>query len=557
MRRLVFLLLLIVSCTPRVLKTKISDADKSCSVDPDYAWEVVSSVDEHRLKSLRMIAWYRLVFAKAADKSYHDLTDESFLLPSWEYYRLLGSSFQKMEVQYYLGRICSNAGKTASAIVAFHAAEKFALKVGDGHYLGLIYRNLGGLYANSYDNGRASEYFRRSVEAFGDEKRYADYSVLALARSYMNQGQYGKGKNALDSLLRSAGSDPLLISEIHKTYIRYYSLNAPVSPEKALYHSSLISHDGLSPFYAGCIAYAHALTGQRDSAEYYLNHAWNHARNRVDSVDVLFDSYRIENLYGHFDKAFSYYERAVEGQDKIIRSQWESSFSSQLSDYYRAVSEKESLQRRSSIAILLSCLLALAIGLGVLFYLFRQRNKQIREDIQRFSELEGELSLLESRLSESGSATASLYSGRLRMLEKLAESYLVMEADYGVPDEKKGVRMTYQEELQEKERIIRMFRDSLRQFRGDLTLLQGLEDGLNYQHQGIMSRFRETYGSSFSEKDYHLLVLSFSHVPDHVIAFFMKMTPTNVRTRRSRCKQMIARSGAAERDIYLKMFNKR
>ena len=154
--------------------------------DPDSAFALLFSYSGSENLSKADFAAYQLMYTKAKDKCYMDLSrDTTLILKSLVYYKKHGNASQKGWSNYYAGRVYEEAGKLFEAGLYFLKAVEYAGEIPDP-LLGMMANYyLGELHDKQYA-------FDKSLEAY--KKSYAIYDQTS-------------GEKYTGTLLRSIGSE--------------------------------------------------------------------------------------------------------------------------------------------------------------------------------------------------------------------------------------------------------------------------------------------------------------------------------------------------------------
>ena len=89
---------------------------------PDSALTILQGMNKDELSGMEEKAKYALLLSIALDKNYIDRTDFDVLQPAIDYYQRHGTATDKLRTYYYQGRIYTNLGDNASAIIRFSKA---------------------------------------------------------------------------------------------------------------------------------------------------------------------------------------------------------------------------------------------------------------------------------------------------------------------------------------------------------------------------------------------------------------------------------------------------
>ena len=171
--------------------------------NPDSILASINQINVQELKGRSRKARYALIKSMALDKAYYDETSDSLINIAVDYYSLRNDSKRKMQAWYYQGLVRNNAGDLSAAIVSLEQAEKEAIMINDNHYLGLIYRNIGGIFNQSNNLTSTVSYLRKAVAAFekNNEDEYVNYAKYSLGIALTNNKEYEEARSVFHDLL--------------------------------------------------------------------------------------------------------------------------------------------------------------------------------------------------------------------------------------------------------------------------------------------------------------------------------------------------------------------
>ena len=205
----VIALLLLTSCAPLRDRRTLNDMEALMPERPDSALAVLRGLQPRDLPGFHVRPLHALLLSEALDKNYIDLTDDSLALAAHKYYGEHGSKLHRLKSWYYLGRIRFNAGNYAEAVICYNKAIELAEAMANHHYIGLINREIANAYNSVWDDLHAIEYIKKSIDSFSaaDEKRYVEFSKLALARMLRRRSSFTECDSLLNAMLKEVDDD--------------------------------------------------------------------------------------------------------------------------------------------------------------------------------------------------------------------------------------------------------------------------------------------------------------------------------------------------------------
>ena len=208
-----FIIGILISCG-RNLSYQLDKAECLLCDSPDSALSMLMAIGIQEKASPKDQAKYNLLLNAAWDKNYIDISSDSLISFSVDYYTRKGSHREKMLAWYYHGIVLKNAQNYTQSILSFEKAEIESKNTGDDFYLGLIFRNKADIYNLTNNNAEAIESLIKAVAVFDKvgAMPYRDYATLALAIDYSNNADYSSADSLLSLLLHNS-SDSVLLSQ--------------------------------------------------------------------------------------------------------------------------------------------------------------------------------------------------------------------------------------------------------------------------------------------------------------------------------------------------------
>lgn len=150
---------------------------------PDSALALMKGIVAEELPTRGMRARHALLLTMAKNKCYQDISEDTTIRMSYDWYQHHGSRRYKMLSAYYLGFVEQSRGNNIEAALAFREAEPLAEEQEDYRQLSLVEQHLSAIFAANYDHVRALEYAEHSLEAANKagEKLMADWCKLDIA----------------------------------------------------------------------------------------------------------------------------------------------------------------------------------------------------------------------------------------------------------------------------------------------------------------------------------------------------------------------------------------
>ena len=516
--------------------------DEQLNQHPDSALFALKQIDTSRIAGKKDWAYYHLLHSAALDKNYIDVTDDSLITLSADYYENHGNIYNRMRSHYYQGIVRENARNYPAAIISFEKAMQEANSLHDLHYLGLIHRNMGNVFNATHNFIEAQEHFRKAIDSFSDnqDSLYAQYAIYALAVTFFNNGDGYIKNNDIDSCRYYLNS---LLSSCNNSSLRNSSL-------KILTYTNVIKRDSLQQALTtfrtmpnhlldvrdyGYYALALARTGQIDSARRCMVKAYNVTRSPSELALLNSIVFRLDTLEGHYKNALQKVTGAMATQDSVTRVLLQHSLSVAQKDYYQHENtiQKNRLQRQRFVYFTICLIVSLMLFICILLIHIRKKNQE--------AQLKEQMALLAVSQQEIRKGNGTLV-GALFM-EKLARLF--------------GQSAQYYEARNELERTnaLLVFKRIAKELKDTPDLFRELENNLNIFCSGIMDKLKDQV-PGIRGNNRRIIALFFAGIPDPVVQIIMqRVSIGSLRTLRSRFRQAIKDAHAPDENLFLDMID--
>ena len=561
-----FLILLILlalsSCGSFQVRRTFGEIDGYLHDDPDSAWAEINKIDGASLPTKHLKAYHALLYSLAADKTYHDFTNDSIARIAVDYYDTKGTERHRMLAWYSLGRVQINAEQWTSAIISLTEAEESAEKVRNNFYQGLISRNRAFVYRGVYDNSHALLEIDKAIEYFGlcGKKQYKDYCIYdKIAYLYGDRMTY-EAIQLCDSLLSDVTIDQNLRRSVNLIQAQIISAWEDRDGKRIIsaYHAaSLDHHISLSPLDYSNMGYGYSLLGIQDSVNYYLQCADNRCISRKDLAEVNYNKYRIARIsHSLYEEAVDRFSSSMYYEDSLIHVKLNNSvaYSLALHQNERLKAEQLRTEKQSLLFVLISLLAFFVIGVLLSWY-WKSRHA-LTAALTKAAELSDDLSFSEKSRSRLQTLVVNQYRDKLRNLKALSNSYFFWETDNFKKERRRGEFATEGE-------ILEKFRAQLHELRKDREMLVKLEEETDACNDHLISQLRDEFsnlaekGKRLDETDFRLLVLFLSGFDNHHVAFLSGLDYDLVRKRKSRLSAKLKSQGTPAATSLLALVTKK
>lgn len=392
---LIIIVIGLLSCHSGQLDKVLQQADSLMENDPDRALELLSSFPHPETLNQADFAAYQLMYTKAKDKCYMDLSrDTTFILKSLVYYKKHGNASQKGWSNYYAGRVYEEAGKLFEAGLYFLKAAEYAGEIPDP-LLGMMANYyLGELHDKQYAFDKSLEAYKTSYAIYGQtsEDKYTGTLLHAIGSGYGISGRRDSAFFYLEKALTIAREqkDTIEMATIYNDIGLYLAEDSQYVEAKSFFQKALFfEHDSSrNVIQKISLAEIYANLDIPDSAFFLLK--------EVKPVVEISNDIGLQTIYHvalaeteaankNYKAAFLNQKQYVTYVDSIYQLQRKSSLAEteQIYNYIKYQEENEKLQKVQHKAIVIGkILLGALFVLSLLFVGMRYKKKQDLSDAE-------------------------------------------------------------------------------------------------------------------------------------------------------------------------------
>ena len=387
----------------RAVAPLMDSAEIIMNDDPEYALLLLDSIDSRSIHRRALNARYALLYSEVNYKCYNTADNDSLIMIAVRYYSLGNHPELLFRSFYSLGCIYNESGRYIDAAVALEQAEQLTDKIDDGYRLGLLYTELGNAFFYSYDFQRAEQYYRLAYDCFCRAKKesHSYYALLNIGGCLLQLQHFEEAHSLFEKVQRWAESnnDNSLISSclLNSLYCSLGVDDMETADNEANHYKEIFGVPHRSSKSISKFAQYHIKKNDLKTAREMLDEAWAHA-NPADSVNMLY----VESLYqekiGRSDYAIELYKESIDKQNNNLRSILNQPIIGAQKEYYKSLSEVESIRasRSRNAALFLFIILVLL----VVIMKFVSYNRALKTESEKQGLL---LTIKELRLKEDSS----------------------------------------------------------------------------------------------------------------------------------------------------------
>ncbi len=537
----------IVACGPslkqRVAAT-LDDVESFINERPDSALAVLEGVDSAALTTRAIRARYSLLHVMALDKCYKDITAPGLLDEASEWYEHHGTADEKMKVLYYQGRIAQDCKDQNSAAVYYMRAEEYSEDVVDKHALGVLYMAEATIFNTVHNIEKEKEFTEKGLSVFRSiDDPMQDIALGQLAISYFSLRDWERADSLFRKGIASSTSNPYAQSVFLSNYARMKVLQPEPEPDAAIALLDRKQKDlgqKLSLQDAGAYAYALTLLGRTREAEGILNQLEKLAATSPMTVEKWLS--RCAFASGDYEQAYMSLNRTHLSEESVIQETLSDSVLEAISAYNNMAAGQKRMQYRINMAVLTIILLFLLLLLTLSLLRKNKIESERSRILDLYSTLEREAAdqennclELQRQLNNVREIARKERVLRFRQAGRLRSS--IWRLDHlGMP--------TWFAKDQ-----------SILSIKEELSYVYDIDDSadklvrrLDRELDGIIIPLLERLKLMDKPKEQLFLCCCLLEIPTDIIASKLGITPNNVRVKKYRLKDQIAKLNIADYD---------
>lgn len=380
------------SCLNKVMDS----AEYVMNDNPAKAGSLLAGVDPSGIRRRKDQARYALLMTESRYKNYLPIADDSLIMTAVRYYSK-GNEPQLLFRSYYmLGCVYEGLSLHSDAIVALSQAGNYLPMIDDSFRKGMFYMKMGTILFDTFNFPKAEEYLTKAYDSF-QESGHDYYRICALGEiggCKMQTADYPAAVEYYGSVADwarengDAGMESLFLMNRISGFVLGNDREGAKDALEGYLSRFRIQDDDSRSLYI--MARYYILAGDTLNAGLFLDKAWNVCAE-TDSARLYYAESLLNRQKGRYKSALDYSVKTISLQNDAIRRELYYPVSGAQSDYYRALSELESLKARNKTIIFLTAIVLLSfvtLSLYVLaVYRKRRADQKIRDYLYAIDEL--------------------------------------------------------------------------------------------------------------------------------------------------------------------------
>ena len=493
--------------------------------DAPYADSLVQLIDPQSIKGKKLRARYALLYTAAQYKDFQPFTSDSLIMEAVRYYSIGKNLDYRFLSYYYLGCVLYELNQMHDASIALAQAEQLLDTINNDFWRGLLYKKLGDIYRRTYDFSRSDEYYTKAITFYerAGKEEHALYALFFIGENRFYSTDYIEADSIFTIVQEGSISGGYSSLYLNCIYDRMYCAVYRKDVDKAIrLHNDLEQTRNSkieSNNYKGLMAIYYHLLKNYEKSESYVESLWKENLTEPDSTYLYYVGYKLAESKGDKDEAISLLNQIHSNEKKRLRGIINHPIDGVQRDYYKTLSELESLKaHKRNAALILSIIISSLIISFLIFIVFNHRRKTNLEIADYLSTI---ADLTDSEF-QNKNQIETLNSQLRDMLRKQfsASDFLYTRYYEQIDDNKKA------------ERLYRVVRSQVEGFTNRKNI-EHIDELLNETFDGIMSKVLSS-GIDIKEKDLLLLRFVLAGFSSKSIAALLGETHLNVNQRKKR-----------------------
>ena len=487
---------------------------------------LIRQIDPQSVRGKEDRARYAVLFIAAEYKNYQIIPDDSLIMTAVRYYSISNNMEYRFLSNYYLGCVYSYLRRYSDAAAAFANAEQLISYIGNEHWKGLLYSQLGVIFNEACDFHRAEDYFLKAISCFenvGNEE-YRVNAMLDLGKTKINNQEFREA----DSILRIVeikakilGDSIMLKDCLYNRLSCSVYMNEPDSATNILNKYGLIIDETSTSFgYLEMMVRYFITIKDYDKSDSFMKQAWNCAESEDDSIYLYYVSSMLAESKGQTEDALDYFRKYTSLQNDNLREVLSQPILGAQKEQYRIVAENELLKYRHARLTLILCVVIFLLIIVIVLVTYHYKKKRMKEQLYDSLVLVEELS---GKIEDLKNQVRVQFHERHDLSNRLYSMYFDSESQDKITKQQLNVTINS---------LIKDYTapDSVKK----------LDNLLNESYDGIMDCLADPE-IGLTDKEVELFRYSFAGLSSKAVSVIIKESPQNIYQIKSRLLKKVRR----------------
>lgn len=550
-----------VSCTPKEVRDKLTEAESIMEEDPDSALHIITSIDTTDLKNRKDWAKYALLNVQARTKTNEVITSDSLISRAVTYYQEKGDSPDLMKSLFYNADILCNQKKFDRASYIATNSYDLALKFKDSYWIAKTAEQLSDIYIACYNEVEAKKYNWDAIVYYEKANRRLNHLYSWCDRALLegNSLNYDRAIEIADSIADIARV------ELNDSALLAYCIDVkfPICFNAGKYGEAkecfskleqLKSFSDIPIHFFAHLSLIYLREGKISKSKYLIDSI---DINQCDQRDraAFYNMYRQFYLkLGDYKNAYDYLDSIIHIQNKITWDIMDNNIALAQKGYYDNKSveslKKESKSKKQVVIIVIIALTIIIIGFMIYRISIKIKDNKIEKSVNEIiilteqiknksienKELSNSIHGREEQISNMDMEIENLFRNQWNTLNRLCNEFFEKESQSSKLSSIASIEKEIKKIVNRKN-------------------IGSIEESVNKYMNNIVVALREQC-SFLKEEDFIFIILVYAGFAPRTICMFTNIKFKHFYNKRSRLIERIKKSDVKDKEWFISKFPK-
>lgn len=550
-----------VSCTPKEVRDKLTEAESIMEEAPDSALHIITSIDTTDLKNRKDWAKYALLNVQARTKTNEVITSDSLISRAVTYYQEKGDSPDLMKSLFYNADILCNQKKFDRASYIATNSYDLALKFKDSYWIAKTAEQLSDIYIACYNEVEAKKYNWDAIVYYEKANRRLNHLYSWCDRALLegNSLNYDRAIEIADSIADIASV------ELNDSSLLAYCIDVkfPICFNAGKYGEAkecfskleqLKSFSDIPIHFFAHLSLIYLREGKISKSKYLIDSI---DINQCDQRDraAFYNMYRQFYLkLGDYKNAYDYLDSIIHIQNKITWDIMDNNIALAQKGYYDNKSveslKKESKSKKQVVIIVIIALSIIIIVFMIYRISIKIKDNKIEKSVNEIiilteqiknksienKELSNSIHGREEQISNMDMEIENLFRNQWNTLNRLCNEFFEKESQSSKLSSIASIEKEIKKIVNRKN-------------------IGSIEESVNKYMNNIVVALREQC-SFLKEEDFIFIILVYAGFAPRTICMFTNIKFKHFYNKRSRLIERIKKSDVKDKEWFISKFPK-
>lgn len=550
-----------VSCTPKEVRDKLTEAESIMEEAPDSALHIITSIDTTDLKNRKDWAKYALLNVQVRTKTNEVITSDSLISRAVTYYQEKGDSPDLMKSLFYNADILCNQKKFDRASYIATNSYDLALKFKDSYWIAKTAEQLSDIYIACYNEVEAKKYNWDAIVYYEKANRRLNHLYSWCDRALLegNSLNYDRAIEIADSIADIARV------ELNDSSLLAYCIDVkfPICFNAGKYGEAkecfskleqLKSFSDIPIHFFAHLSLIYLREGKISKSKYLIDSI---DINQCDQRDraAFYNMYRQFYLkLGDYKNAYDYLDSIIHIQNKITWDIMDNNIALAQKGYYDNKSveslKKESKSKKQVVIIVIIALSIIIIVFMIYRISIKIKDNKIEKSVNEIiilteqiknksienKELSNSIHGREEQISNMDMEIENLFRNQWNTLNRLCNEFFEKESQSSKLSSIASIEKEIKKIVNRKN-------------------IGSIEESVNKYMNNIVVALREQC-SFLKEEDFIFIILVYAGFAPRTICMFTNIKFKHFYNKRSRLIERIKKSDVKDKEWFISKFPK-